>query len=306
MRSSSGRTAPRRLVAAAGVTLVTAGATPAGAGALPVEREPSPGAEAPPVTLAESETMTVVEDGSWVRYEYREPLRDAAVRSLQGVRIERGDEAGCRYGGGETEPAGGSKEVRVTREIAQNLEACVMVVEVGTGTAEHAAAPARLDQETAQATSAEPGSSGAATKADPVTTGRYQRTYRNDPCPVPCIAVSEVTSRVRWTYNGKQVTWSQHQAHWGWYSPTGWSRREHWWGHDRVADYGATTNTTALYGNATFCGPGEWAETFNDYSTNVVSGRPDGSTHYEWYADKWGGCVNLLSFNRTTGHWGGL
>lgn len=134
------------------------------------------------------------------------------------------------------------------------------------------------------------------------TTGRYQKLYYEDP---PGADTTSVTSRVRWTYTGKEVTASRHGRSWGWLEQTGWGRESSWWGHDRIKDWGATTNVTARYSNPWFCGPGGWARTFNEYYANVVTGRPDGSSYYQWDADKWGGCENLLSFHRTTGSWSG-
>lgn len=310
MRVRSAMTKKAVAVWAAGATFLMFG-TANGAGASEAHPDEQADVLGDQGDRGEGIQMTIVEDGEWVRYAYEDELPNAVETTMRGERVTSPTDIGCHYSGNETERAGaGAGTVTITREVAQNLEDCTMTLETATVTPAEAgrlgAGPVEDGSEDTQ--SAGPFTSGASSErtveaAAAQTKGRYQRLYYNDPCPVPCIAVSGITSRVRWTYTGSAVTDSTHQAHWEWYSPTGWSRRQHWWGHDLVRGSGATTNSTALYGNATFCGPGEWAETFNEYYTNSVTGRPNGDAYYQWDATKWGGCVRLLSFNRATGNW---
>lgn len=284
----------RALVAGAAVVLVGTAAPSAAA------TPSAPRAE----VLAETARVRVVQQGEWVRHEYRRAMPGSTVVEWRGERIWSGARAGCGYRQSATEAAAAPGTVRLERQVAANLSRCILRMEVADLTATQAAAFRPVGTSGTSATASSPSAAGPPTRA--TTTGRYQKLFYEDP---PQIDVTQTSARVRWTYTGSCTTWSSHNAHWGWYSPSGWDRVAHWWGYAGAScAYGATTSVTATYQNTWFCDgiPGSNSfDTWNRYNTNYVQGHSNGSVYYEWDAQNWGGCSNLLSFNRETGFWAG-
>jgi hypothetical protein len=268
-------------------------AVPAAAGT-----SPTGGSVEEPTVLAKSDQVTVIQDGDWVRHEYVQPLPNAKTQEIAGTHLTGPDGTqGCGYRGSETAEANSLSrdEVLYSREIASNLEDCTLVLETAVLSVDEAKEFGVADDD-ASDESKVASSDGLTTNA--TTTGKYQKLYYEDP---PQIDVTSVTARLRWTWTGSCTTWSQHQAAWGWYSSSGWSRTNSWYGYDYAnCAYGATTSNTGQYRNGSFCAS---VDTWNEYYTNYLQGHSDGSSYYEWSANKWGGCANLLSFHRAVGTW---
>lgn len=262
-----------------------------------------------PEVLANNERVMVVRDGDWVRHNFSQSLPDSSSVIVQGEHIvSRDGVSGCTYRGVETNSPGeiGVTEVKISREIAHNSHSCQMEFETAVLTVGQARAldiisePVKMKTASAAAGKVQHSSQSDGTwLRSATTTGTYQKLYYEDP---PQIDVTSVTARVRWTYTGTCTTWSRHSAAWGWYSPSGWSRTAHSWGHDRSCEYGATTSNSGTYRNGTFCAS---VDTWNRYNVNYVQGLSNGSIRYEWDHQKWGGCTILLSFHRVTGYWSG-
>ncbi len=109
----------------------------------------------------------------------------------------------------------------------------------------------------------------------------------------PQIDVTTTKSSVRWrqTQGSSCLSGANFEAHWGWYSPTGWSRETSSWQHDFDCGY-ASMNTYATYHNSAFC---PTAATDTDHYNTFFSGKPNGAWYVQWGASKSGGCTNLLS-----------
>ncbi len=109
----------------------------------------------------------------------------------------------------------------------------------------------------------------------------------------PQIDVTTTKSSVNWrqTQGSSCLSGADFGASWGWYSPTGWSRRTASWQHDFDCGY-ASMNTYGTYHNSTFC---PTAATDTDHYNTFFSGKPNGAWYVQWGANKSGGCTNLLS-----------
>jgi hypothetical protein len=256
--------------------------------------------------LAQTARVRVVRQGSWVRHEYRESMPRSTVVEWCGERIESPNgRAGCGYAQSASEAPSAPGAVRLEREVASNLSQCVLRIEVADLTEAEAArfGPRATTRERSSDTATST-SGSLSTRA--TTTGKYQRLYYEDPIGID---VTATTARVRWTWTGTCTTWSKHSPLWEWFGLSGWARTASWWGtHGPSCAYGATTSVTGSFQNTIFCdgipGSSSW-DTWNRYNTNYVQGKSNGWTYYEWDAQKWGGCSNLLSFRRTTGNWAG-
>lgn len=108
----------------------------------------------------------------------------------------------------------------------------------------------------------------------------------------PDIDVTTTKSTVKWRQRQGEscLSGADFEAHWGWYSPTGWRRDTASWQHDFDCGY-ASMNTYGTYHNPEFCPTGT---TYTDHYNTFFSGRPNGAWRAEWGADKSGGCTNLL------------
>ena len=284
----------------------------AGAGAADVgDRAPPSGAK----VLVETERVTILADGEWVRHSYREALPRSTERTYTGARItaESGI-SGCRFSGQETftDAQLPPSHVRISREIAFNRTDCVLLTEEATvRRGEVAEEPgdnaATTVEEEADTTAASSFGLSASTKS------RYHETRYEDP---PNIDVTRIRAKLTWTYTGTCVTNSWNhigEHHWVW--GTGWSKESSNTTASRTCSGGAYTNVYGLYRNGLFCKAIlawlpfplglAWAllqpATYNEYNRTRIRGNPDGSFTSIWNASKWGGCESLLSFERTTG-----
>lgn len=118
------------------------------------------------------------------------------------------------------------------------------------------------------------------------------KTVYEDP---PQIDVNSVKASVSWSTSGGNVTASHRQAHWGWYSPSGWSRNSHWWTSSHNSGF-AWTSVYGKYKNPIFC---LTVDTWTDYDTTNFRGNGNGSSSWWWSSDKWGGCNWLLNHEET-------
>jgi hypothetical protein len=78
----------------------------------------------------------------------------------------------------------------------------------------------------------------------------------------------------------------------GWYSPSGWERKE----YSRSFPNNGTvtsTNTYGKYRNGTFC---LTVDTWTEHKKTFFEGRRDGWWQWAYDVDKWGGCTGLLHY----------
>jgi hypothetical protein len=271
-----------------------------------------------PKVLLQTDRVTVVADGNWVRRNYRDALTGSSQRTHTGVRItaENGV-SGCRFSGRETItdnelPPG---RVRISREVAFNNKDCVLLTEEGT--------VLRSDLQDEPADSAGPtveeeagmsgtSSFGLSAAAAAATKSRYHETRYEDP---PNFDVTRVRAKLTWTYTGTCVTnsWNHIGEHY-WLSGTGWSKESSNTTASRTCTGGAYTNVYGKYRNGLFCKAIlawlppplglAWAllqpATYNEYNRTRIRGNPSGSFTSFWNASKWGGCDSLLTFERRT------
>ena len=95
------------------------------------------------------------------------------------------------------------------------------------------------------------------------------------------------------------LTWSSsgsasHKAQWGWYSPSGWERKEDFHAFINTGDV-AWTNTTGKYRNGTFCAT---IDTWTEHRQTLFKGWSNGAWYWSYDVDKWGGCTSLLHYER--------
>ncbi|MFL6130363.1 MAG: hypothetical protein ACJ73E_15025 [Mycobacteriales bacterium] len=105
------------------------------------------------------------------------------------------------------------------------------------------------------------------------------------------IDVTTTKSDLGWSYNGTTLTGS-HTAHWGWYSPSGWSRNAYHWNYGNNGYY-AYTDTYGKYRNGTFCFT---IDTWTEHLQTYFEGWYDGYWYWSYRVDKWGGCTALLHY----------
>ena len=109
----------------------------------------------------------------------------------------------------------------------------------------------------------------------------------------PQIDVTTTKSTVRWRQNqgASCLAGANFDAHWGWYSPSGWRRDTASWQHDFECGF-ASMNTYGTYSNSEFCPTGT---TYTDHYNTFYQGRPNGGWYAQWGSDKSGGCAWMLS-----------
>lgn len=236
--------------------------------------------------LAATSRVVVRQDGDWVRWDFAEPLSDDV--EVFTTRGQRGVDGHCRYTGEGSSDGSQRNVLIVEREVAQNLNRCLMVSERATLTEEDAFKRGFLDEAPAGMETDTAGDNQTAlTLETHYAKDGYLKTNYEDP---PQIDVTSVTANVSWSTSGGSVTGSHRVANWGWYSPSGWGRHGSWWGGSSNSSF-AWTSVYGLYKNGIFC---LTIDTWNDYDTTNFRGFGNGSSDWWWASDKWGGCTGLL------------
>lgn len=104
----------------------------------------------------------------------------------------------------------------------------------------------------------------------------------------PQIDVTTTKSILTWSSSG---TASQ-RSEWGWYSPSGWQRKEYdYWHYDGSTL--AFTSTTAHYRNGIFCAT---IDTHTYHNVTLFTGYYNGAWEWTYEVDKSGGCTWLLHY----------
>lgn len=251
------------------------------------------------VIIAQTSQVTIIQDGDWILRSYAAAIPNSKRETISGSRIvsEDGSE-GCRYHGGETRGPDylSRDEVEISREVANRLKTCDLVMETGRVSAD-AASAFGADPNSLRGDSLSESLASGAFTTNAWTSQMYQKLYYEDPA---FIDVTSVTVKLGWTWTGSCTTWSYHEADWGWYTPSGWTRDANWWGYDGAnCQYGATTSNTGSYSNSPFCWP--YPTTHNEYYTNYFQGYSNGAYYPEWDMANWGDCAGLLGFHRVIG-----
>jgi hypothetical protein len=104
----------------------------------------------------------------------------------------------------------------------------------------------------------------------------------------PQIDVTTTRSNITWTSGGS--AWQS--SHWGWYSPSGWSRQSYDHNFYDGITYGSV-NTTAHYRNGIFC---LTIDTHTYHNQTYFRGEFDGGWYWSYDVDKSGGCTALLHY----------
>ena len=212
-----------------------------------------------------------------------------AVRTVQDG--DRATAGACRFTDADLGRAGTAGPlITVMRELSFNPATCSRELAVASYTTE--TVPARYAaefQDVAGATDTE----SASTAGDGISPqavvyiGRLKVNVE-DPAQID---VTSTQSDVNWSA-GSCVTSSDHTAHWGWYSPSGWQRTNAWWAYDRSCSR-AYTNTYGRYKNTKFC---LTIDTHSEHRKTWFEGRPYGSWYWSYDVEKWGGCSGLLHY----------
>jgi hypothetical protein len=108
----------------------------------------------------------------------------------------------------------------------------------------------------------------------------------------PQIDVTTTKSSLRWSNTGSHLNTSYHDAHWGWYSPSGWRRTNAHWSYDNNGSR-AYTDTYGKYRNGSFCAT---IDTWTEHRKTYFEGRPYGGWSWSYNVQKWGGCSGLLHY----------
>jgi hypothetical protein len=232
-----------------------------------------------------------------IRYEFDPAeLPSASVVSQVGRRIMTG---GCTF----TEEGAGPRSrggaiISVARELSFDPASCrreLAVADYPVAVAPEAVRRRAAAGDTVTASAARAGRSGRRVTAR--SSASYSGSLKVNVEDPPQIDVTTTKASVTWNAGGT-VTSSTHNAHWGWYSPSGWQRTNAWWSYDRNSSR-AYTNVYGKYKNPVFCFT---IDTWTEHKKTWFEGRPYGGWYWSYSVDKWGGCTALLSYERIVVH----
>lgn len=246
--------------------------------------------EAPNTILAQTDSVVITKNGEWIYYEHTDELGNAEQRTYEG---QHDLDGGCTFSGSET-VVSETAEVIEEREIAANLDDCIVVTEIGTQpTPGEDEPPDGIATETEQESDYGMGDDdgGVGIMA---TTGAWHRTYFTEPAG---LYVTSAKTTVRWTYSGGCVTsaWDRN-AYYNWRSGTGWQKLQSDTTRARICSYARTTSNS-YFANLVFCPP----VTGTDYIPNRIRGLSNGAYDMYWVWRKHGSCTGLLTFRRQHG-----
>jgi hypothetical protein len=212
------------------------------------------------------------------------------------VSTQRGERSlvgGCKFtdedSGAKADPRG--PWVSIATELSFDPRAC---------TRDLAVASYRLASAPAVVQARLQSSGGASAQSSGVQAAAYSyngslKVNVEDP---PQIDVTSTTGRVQWNASSSCVSSAYHNAYWGWYSPSGWSRTNASWSYNRNCSR-AYTNTYGKYRNGAFCAT---IDTWTEHKKTWFEGRPRGGWYWSYSVDKWGGCTWLLHYEYIVTH----
>lgn len=230
-------------------------------------------------------------------------LPGAQVYVQTGARTADG---GCTFTGGGTGQANGHGRVLVITELSFDPKTCVR--ELAQAEYAREALPASVAAKVelpASSDTTQRDSQQILTPGGPATEEtqafavvEYLGSLKVNFEDPPQIDVTTTKSSLRWSNTGSRLNTSYHNAHWNWYSPSGWRRSNASWSYDNNGSR-AYTDTYGRYYNAPFCtivtqrpAPPTWTEHLKTY----FEGRPYGAWSWSYNVRKWGGCNGLLHY----------
>lgn len=249
---------------------------------------------------------TLPSGGDWITYPF-EPLSDSVLELLDGAPQTDGS---CLLD--IAMALAPSQAILQANERVFNPATCQSVIEFGrptsTATNTDATADTTAVNDTFSLAGPMPATPDAlagaqlptasqltATSAYYTASKGYFKTYYEDPAQVD---VNSVSDGIDWTWrtDGKACV-SNYTAHisYGWYTVTGWEKKENNWQRIAACDT-ADSSSYVHYRNGRFCGS---VDTHTYYDRNKVTGRKDGYLLGKTSASKKGGCTALLSFHST-------
>lgn len=235
--------------------------------------------------------------GGVIRYRFDpSELPNASVVSQVGRPTITGGCAFAEEGAGG--PSRGGATINVARELSFDPATCrreLAVADYSVATAPAAVLRRAGAGDTVTATAARVGRSGRRVTAH--ASASYSGSLKVNVEDPPQIDVTTTKATVNWNAGGT-VTSSTHNAHWGWYSPSGWQRTNAHWSYDRSSSR-AYTNVYGKYKNPVFC---LTIDTWTEHLKTWFEGRPYGGWYWSYNVDKWGGCTALLSYERIVVH----
>lgn len=250
--------------------------------------------------LARSNEITVLQDGKWIRWQYVNDLGDNSKTNVyRGKRNERG---GCSYSGSEVashpgqETGSNQKTLRlvtIERQTSERLDLCIMITEAKIFGMQEAINNKMINVgELAIFEESHSGGASKLTLESHLSLAGSIKIYYEDP---PQIDVTSVTTKISWRKNSSCITSTHKTSHWGWYSTSGWQRKEARSNTETDLCHEAWKNTYGKYRNGIFCA---FIDTWTELSATYVVYNSGNSVKASWDADKWGGCTFLLAFQK--------
>lgn len=250
--------------------------------------------------LARSKDVTVLQNGEWIRWQYANDLGDNSNSNI--YRGKKNDRGGCSYSGSETAsyPSGETvssqrtpRLMTIERQTAERSGLCIMITEEKVlGVQEAIKANLITNDELNIAEESHHSGTSKLTLESHLSLDGSIKIYYEDP---PQIDVTSVTTNVSWSKNSSCITSTHKTSHWGWFSGSGWQRKQHRSNSEPDLCHEAWKNTYGKYKNGTFC---LFVDTWTELSATYVVYNSGNSVKASWDADKWGGCTFLLSFQR--------
>jgi hypothetical protein len=240
---------------------------------------------------------TYQEPGGVIRYEFDPAeLPNARVVSQAGRPTITG---GCTFSEEDSGgPSKGGATMNVARELSFDPATCRR--ELALADYSVSSAPAAVLQRSTlgeDVTASPARASRVGRRVTAHVSAAYSGSLKVNVEDPPQIDVTTTKATVNWNA-GATVTSSTHNAHWGWYSPSGWRRTNASWSYDRNSSR-AYTNVYGKYKNPVFC---LTIDTWTEHKKTWFEGRPRGGWYWSYSVDKWGGCNGLLHYERIVVH----
>jgi len=227
---------------------------------------------------------TYTDDAGVYHYAYDPAERPGAdVDDEQGVASADGT---CSFAG---EGTGDSATVTVVDEVTFDPATCTRELSIAIYDADAVPAAVQEDlgtQEGVEYAQAQESSSGDDVAPQASWTQKLSA-WVGDPVG---IHVTETNITRTWQSTG---AW-HNDYHWGWYSPTGWSRTAH-------STVGTATvgDTIGSFKNTAFCNP--FAATYSEHYKTRLTTSTSGSWNWSYSMNKSGDCSSLLSYHYALG-----
>jgi hypothetical protein len=242
--------------------------------------------------------IVAAENDNVVHYEVNlDELPGAQVYVQTGTRTAEGM---CTFTDEGTGQANGKGRVLVITEVSFDPQTCVRELAwaeyardaLPAMVAAKVEAPVASDMMQQDAQQALTPSESATEDAQAPTAVQYIGSLKVNVEDPPQRDVTTTKSSLRWSNTGSRLNTSYHQAHGGWFSPTGWRRTNAHWSYDNNG-VRAYTDTYGKYRNGSFCAT---IDTWTEHRQTYFEGRPYGRWRWSYNVQKWGGCSGLLHY----------